>query len=219
MPGSHTREISSRVLRAEERAGQSGDPGAGGLTLAGAGCSRGGGRCTGSGRRRSAALVPPSARPHLKRRSHTRVPRWTSRLDSGHGRPGARTLGKWGGDDAGTGRAAAGAPGRQGTSAPRGARGCSTAGLRDGQGHADTRGCSGCTRESRGTANPPCCSPAQAPTPRLRKYRESHSQAGPESGRITLINVDIIFQAPCQGSTGTATVMEAAWNPSQTVGS
>ena len=61
--------------------------------------------------------------------------------------------------------------------------------------------------------------PAQAPTPRLRKYRESHSQAGPESGRITLINVDIIFQAPCQGSTGTATVMEAAWNPSQTVGS
>lgn len=93
-PGSHTREPSSRVLRAEERAGQSGDLGAGGLTLAGAGCSRGGGRCTGSGRRRSAALAPPSARPRLKRRSHTRVPRWAPRLDSGRGRPGARTRGR-----------------------------------------------------------------------------------------------------------------------------
>lgn len=57
------------------------------------------------------------------------------------------------------------------------------------------------------------------PPHQLRKYRESHSQAGPESGRITLINVYIIFQAPCQGWIGTATVMEAAWNPSQTVGS
>lgn len=52
------------------------------------------------------------------------------------------------------------------------------------------------------------------PSHQFRKYTESHSQAGQESGRITLINMDIIFQAPCQGWIGTATVAEAAWNPS-----
>lgn len=38
------------------------------LTLPGAGCSPGGGRCTGSGRHRSAGSSPPSALPHLRHR-------------------------------------------------------------------------------------------------------------------------------------------------------
>lgn len=44
----------------------------------------------------------------------------------------------------------------------RSARGCSTAGLTDGQGRANTRGCSGRAREGRGTASPQHCRSAQA---------------------------------------------------------
>lgn len=44
----------------------------------------------------------------------------------------------------------------------RSARGCSTAGLTDGQECADTRGCSGHAREGRGTASPQHCRSAQA---------------------------------------------------------
>lgn len=87
-------------------------------------------------------------------------PSRTSRPDLGRGRPSTRTRG-WGGDDTGTGRAA---------KEPRGARahlhcwrsrGCSAAGLGDGQGRADLW-VQRIPQRGQGDGEPPRCRPAQA---------------------------------------------------------
>lgn len=56
-----------RSIRAAEGTG----PGAPRPTPGAAGCSRGGGRCTGSGRRQAAGPAPPSALPRLKREAQS----------------------------------------------------------------------------------------------------------------------------------------------------